>query len=163
MGDQFGSDGRMIGDVDVKTITCVEQICDIPVKAPSLAIVYLSQQALAEVTPAEGVQTFAVTAATVCLVTFTAHELRVLSKSVLSDVSFRPVDSLIMQRLRNTATVDQAVLATSNGRGGGDLGSEQMGTTSTGSANGAFGLRDAIPGVLALACVGLGALVAMGR
>ncbi|KAE9392594.1 hypothetical protein BT96DRAFT_864152 [Gymnopus androsaceus JB14] len=51
----------------------------------------------------------------------------------------------------NTATIDPSVLATSNGRNG----SYPMGSSSKGSANGALGLRESIPGLFVLFGVGL--------
>jgi len=70
---------------------------------------------------------------------------------------------MTVQKLHNTATVDQAVLATSNGRGGGSMGSEHMGSTSVISSGAVLGLRDIIPGFLAIALIGMGAAVVMSR
>jgi len=60
--------------------------------------------------------------------------------------------------LKNTATIDPSVLATSNGRGGAN---NQLGSTSFGSS-GALGMMQALPGAVALACVGAGAAL-VGR
>ncbi|KAF8521834.1 hypothetical protein JB92DRAFT_3094362 [Gautieria morchelliformis] len=61
--------------------------------------------------------------------------------------------------LKNTATIDTSVLATSNGRGGS---SQQLGSTSFGSSSGAVGVMHALPGALALGCMAAGAAV-VGR
>jgi len=42
MGDQYGSDGRLQGNVSTTTIVCTNSICNIPVKAPQFALVYLN-------------------------------------------------------------------------------------------------------------------------
>ncbi|CUA68540.1 Beta-glucuronidase [Rhizoctonia solani] len=126
MGDQFGSDGRMKGEMQTETIPCdtASGTCAITVKAPSIVLVFLNDQTLADSTPpSEGPQTFATTAAT---------------------------------KIRNTATVDQAVLATSNGRGGGHYGGGMLGSTSTGSVNSAW--RMAVPGMVAVVGGALGAV-----
>jgi len=124
LGGQFGSDGRMQGDIDTETIQCTGGTCPITVKAPSIVLAFLNEQALTDSSPPnEGPQTFATTAAT---------------------------------RIHNTATVDQAVLATSNGRGGGQHGSELLGSTSQGSAN--SGWRMAVPGVVTVVGGVVGAL-----
>jgi len=72
MGDQFGSDGRLKGDLSVVTIQCdmTTQMCPIPVKASSVALVFLTAQSLTDTTPPDGVQTFASTAVTVGLSSF---------------------------------------------------------------------------------------------
>ncbi|KDN48657.1 hypothetical protein RSAG8_02644, partial [Rhizoctonia solani AG-8 WAC10335] len=98
--------------------------CAITVKAPSIVLVFLNDQALADSTPpSEGPQTFATTAAT---------------------------------KIRNTATIDQAILATSNGRGGGKYGGGMMGSTSVGSVSSAW--RVAVPGMVAVVGGALGAM-----
>lgn len=61
--------------------------------------------------------------------------------------------------LKNTATIDPSVLATSNGRGGAN---QQIGSTSFGSSSGTMGMMHAVPGALALACMAAGAAV-IGR
>ncbi|KAF8591731.1 glycoside hydrolase family 79 protein [Ramaria rubella] len=60
--------------------------------------------------------------------------------------------------LKNTATIDPSVLATSNGRGGLN---QQLGSTSFGSS-GAMSMMHALPGALALSCIAVGAAV-VGR
>ncbi|KAG8706428.1 hypothetical protein FRC09_002416 [Ceratobasidium sp. 395] len=123
-GEQFGSDGRLKGDLVTEEIACNAGNCAVTVKAPSIVLVFLNDQSLADSTPPpEGPQTFATTAAT---------------------------------KLRNTATVDQAVLATSNGRGGGKFGGGMLGSTSSGSANSAWSL--VIPSAIAVAGGVLGSL-----
>lgn len=54
MGPQFGSDGRLYGDVNVVSIDCANNVCNVPMKAPSAAIVFLTQEALANSSPASG-------------------------------------------------------------------------------------------------------------
>ncbi|KAH7341484.1 hypothetical protein B0J17DRAFT_765535 [Rhizoctonia solani] len=125
MGDQFNSDGRMKGDMQTETIPCdtATGSCAITVKAPSIVLVFLNDQTLADSTPpSEGPQTFATTAAT---------------------------------KIHNTATIDQAVLATSNGHGGGQYGGGRMGSTSSGSVSSAW--RVAVPGIVAVVGGALGA------
>ncbi|KAF8596582.1 hypothetical protein BDV93DRAFT_542700 [Ceratobasidium sp. AG-I] len=125
LGDQFGSDGRMQGELVTETIPCdtAAGTCTVTVKAPSIVLAFLNDQTLADSSPpAEGPQTFATTAAT---------------------------------RLRNTATIDQAILATSNGRGGGHYGGGMLGSTSEGSVSAAW--RVAVPGFVALVGGALGA------
>ncbi|KAF8699112.1 Glycoside hydrolase family 79 protein, partial [Rhizoctonia solani] len=125
MGDQFNSDGRMKGELQTETIQCdtAAGSCAINVKAPSIVLVFLNDQTLADSTPPnEGPQTFATTAAT---------------------------------KIHNTATVDQAVLSTSNGRGGGHYGGGRLGSTSAGSVSSAW--RAAIPGMVAVVGGALGA------
>ncbi|KAF8838073.1 glycoside hydrolase family 79 protein [Paxillus ammoniavirescens] len=49
-GDVFGSDGRPVGAVDIQTVDCdqTRNVCDVKVPAPGAALVFLSDQALAE-------------------------------------------------------------------------------------------------------------------
>lgn len=49
MGYQFQSDGRLYGEASVETIACdtAAGTCNIPVPAPSVAVVYLNDAALA--------------------------------------------------------------------------------------------------------------------
>lgn len=70
--------------MDVKTVTCTDNVCQVQVPAPGFALVFLTDEAYSEVTPEEP-QTFATSALT---------------------------------KTHNTATVDKAVLATSNGHSG---------------------------------------------
>ncbi|KAF8882861.1 glycoside hydrolase family 79 protein [Infundibulicybe gibba] len=59
-------------------------------------------------------------------------------------------------KTQNTATVDPAVLATSNGHSGGN---GQLGSTSKGSVSGASGLRQVLPGVSMITAIVAGAWV----
>ncbi|KAG8988917.1 hypothetical protein FRB90_002499, partial [Tulasnella sp. 427] len=47
MGQQYASDGRLYGDVDVQTIQCDTNtnLCNIPVPSPSAALVFLTDEA----------------------------------------------------------------------------------------------------------------------
>ncbi|KAG8962821.1 hypothetical protein FRC03_003721 [Tulasnella sp. 419] len=45
-GGRFASDGRLYGDLDVKTVPCTNNVCSVQMKAPSAALVFLSQEAL---------------------------------------------------------------------------------------------------------------------
>lgn len=98
-GQQFMSDGRLQGDLDIVTIECnaSDGTCNIPVPGPSIALVFLTDAALQN-SGAEDTQpqTFATTTTTA----------------------------------RIAATIDQAVLQTSNGRSG----SDPLGTTSESSS-----------------------------
>ncbi|KAH7882118.1 glycoside hydrolase family 79 protein [Phlebopus sp. FC_14] len=49
-GDAFSSDGRPVGVIDVKTIDCnqTNNVCNVQVPAPGVALVFLTDQALAE-------------------------------------------------------------------------------------------------------------------
>ncbi|KIJ18005.1 glycoside hydrolase family 79 protein [Paxillus involutus ATCC 200175] len=49
-GDVFGSDGRPVGAVDIQTVDCDQtlNVCNVKVPAPGAALVFLSDQALAE-------------------------------------------------------------------------------------------------------------------
>ncbi|KAG7447455.1 glycoside hydrolase family 79 protein [Guyanagaster necrorhizus] len=106
-GGIFESDGRLMGQEDIQTVTCdqnANNTCLIPVPAPGFALVFLNDEAFTETAGASSM-TFATTA---------------LTKTV------------------NTATVDQAVLSTSNGHSGMK---DVLGSTSKGSQNGVVGLR----------------------
>jgi hypothetical protein len=101
LGRSFTSDGRLYGEATTVTIQCdmAAQTCTVPVYAPSMALVFLTPQALTDSTPAQGVtQTYAT--------------------------------SLIGE---GSATVDPAILATSNG----EQGQGGVGGTSSGSSSGA--------------------------
>lgn len=64
-GDQFFSDGRPVGDEQIQTINCDQNagVCNIPVYAPSVALVFLSDDAQTENTgqPSTTYSTTAVT------------------------------------------------------------------------------------------------------
>lgn len=59
-GGNFGSDGRLTGDLDIKTVACSGGTCQVQVPAPSIALVFLTDDAL---TDSDGgpTQTFATT------------------------------------------------------------------------------------------------------
>ncbi|KIY48442.1 hypothetical protein FISHEDRAFT_73638 [Fistulina hepatica ATCC 64428] len=99
-GGNFGSDGRLQGNEDVRTVNCGDGACSISVPAPAVAVVFLTQDAQSEADEAPA-RTFSTTAHT---------------------------------KMHNTATVDMAVLATSNGHTGME---NAHGSTSRGSSNGA--------------------------
>ncbi|CAE6501321.1 unnamed protein product, partial [Rhizoctonia solani] len=52
LGNHFESDGRLQGSEVIETIQCQNNICPIPLKAPSLALVFLTDAALANSSPA---------------------------------------------------------------------------------------------------------------
>jgi hypothetical protein len=64
-GGTFGSDGRLTGDLDVKTVTCDQtaNTCQVQVPAPGFALVFLTDSSLSEVTPQDPM-TFPTTAVT---------------------------------------------------------------------------------------------------
>ncbi|KAG8760410.1 hypothetical protein FRC11_000426 [Ceratobasidium sp. 423] len=67
LGGELGSDGRMQGTQETITIQCdtTAQTCAIPVKAPSIALVFLTDSALTESSPDSTVtQTFPTSAVT---------------------------------------------------------------------------------------------------
>jgi hypothetical protein len=51
MGASYASDGQLHGDVLTQTITCQNSLCVIPVPAPAIAVVYLTDKALALSSP----------------------------------------------------------------------------------------------------------------
>ncbi len=64
LGSSFASDGRLSGNVSTVPINCdtTAQTCTIPVYAPSIAVVFLTPQALTDSTPATTVtQTYSTT------------------------------------------------------------------------------------------------------
>ena len=62
MGNSFSSDGRLYGDVETISVQCTDGNCVIPVPAPSIAIVYLDPEALADSSvPVEAVQSYSTT------------------------------------------------------------------------------------------------------
>jgi len=65
MGDFHTSDGRLMGDLAVQTVTCTNGQCNIPMKAPSFALVFLNDDVLNAITPTgPGTATFATTVTT---------------------------------------------------------------------------------------------------
>ena len=61
MGSSFTSTGVPRGDVQTDTIQCTNGACVIPVPAPAIALVFLSDDALAASTPSESAAPFATT------------------------------------------------------------------------------------------------------
>ncbi|WWD17633.1 hypothetical protein CI109_102074 [Kwoniella shandongensis] len=57
LGYSFASDGRLAGTQETVTITCTDGSCVVPVKAPSIAIVFMTQDALTASTAKQDVQT----------------------------------------------------------------------------------------------------------
>ncbi|KAG8702739.1 hypothetical protein FRC09_004568, partial [Ceratobasidium sp. 395] len=110
------------------TITCENGSCAIPVKAPSLALVFLTDEALKNSSPDP-------------------------SATISFETSF-------LTKVRHTATIDQNVLETSNGRGG--KSGAPLGSTSFGST-GAAGVNAAVPGLGILFALVAGGLVAAMR
>ncbi|CAE6440066.1 unnamed protein product [Rhizoctonia solani] len=110
LGGELGSDGRLQGTQETVTIQCdtTAQTCAIPVKAPSIALVFLSDSALTDSSPDSTVtQTFPTTA-----------------------ITNKPAGGV-------TISVDPSVLSTSNGRGGAGsdaLGSTSQGSVSSAPA-----------------------------
>lgn len=110
LGGELASDGRLKGTQETVTIQCdtTAQTCAIPVKAPSIALVFLTDSAMQESSPQDSVtQTFPTTAVTNAAAG------------------------------KNTVTVDPSVLATSNGRGAAEhdlLGSTSEGSVSAAHA-----------------------------
>ncbi|KDN36302.1 hypothetical protein RSAG8_10924, partial [Rhizoctonia solani AG-8 WAC10335] len=127
LGNHFESDGRLQGQEVVHTIDCdpVTNQCSVPLRAPSLAVVFLTDSALQNSSPEEG-----------------------------ATASF---ETTFVTRLRHTATVDQAVLATSNGRGGKN--GHLVGSTSFGSIGSGVAINTGIPGMGMLIAVITGVMV----
>ncbi|KAF8888693.1 hypothetical protein CPB85DRAFT_1334395 [Mucidula mucida] len=74
-GDHFASDGRLMGDEDVQTVTCdqANNVCPITVPAPGFALVFLSDEAQTE-SDAVPSTTFATTAHTKLVNTATVDQ-----------------------------------------------------------------------------------------
>ncbi|KAG8940870.1 hypothetical protein FRC04_004980 [Tulasnella sp. 424] len=91
MGQQYASDGRLYGDASIQTIQCdtAAGLCNIPVPAPSVALVFLSDEALQN---SGGVSGDATGSTLTFATTYTSGKVH--------------------------ATIDLAALATSNGRNG---------------------------------------------
>ncbi|QRV80175.1 glycoside hydrolase family 79 protein [Ceratobasidium sp. AG-Ba] len=124
LGNHFESDGRLKNDEVVETIQCANGACPIPLKAPSLAVVFLTDEALKNSSPDPS-----------------------------ATMSY---ETSILTRVRHTATIDQAVLETSNGRGGGW--GNPLGSTSFGSV-GAARANVVIPGIGMIIAIVMGAMV----
>ncbi|CAE6368779.1 unnamed protein product [Rhizoctonia solani] len=128
LGNHFESDGRLKGDEVIHTIQCNAETnqCSVPLKAPSLALIFLTDEALQNSSPPQ-------------------------DATASFETSFRT-------RVRHTATIDQAVLSTSNGRGGSN--GHRVGSTSFGSiGNGVIGLG--VPGMGVLVGLFMGAIMVM--
>ncbi|KAH8977414.1 hypothetical protein EDB92DRAFT_1999798 [Lactarius akahatsu] len=56
-GNNFGSDGRLVGDLNVTTVQCdtTANTCSVPVPAPGFALVFLTSDSLSAVSPASTV------------------------------------------------------------------------------------------------------------
>ncbi|KAH9003624.1 hypothetical protein EDB86DRAFT_2888634 [Lactarius hatsudake] len=65
LGNNFGSDGRLVGTLNVTTVQCdtTANTCAVPVPAPGFALVFLTSDALSAVSPASTV-TYPTTAQT---------------------------------------------------------------------------------------------------
>lgn len=61
MGPSFTSTGVLRGDVQTDTVQCADGACVIPVPAPAVALVFLTQEALDASTPGEEAAPFATT------------------------------------------------------------------------------------------------------
>ncbi|QRV79270.1 glycoside hydrolase family 79 protein [Ceratobasidium sp. AG-Ba] len=107
LGGELGSDGRLNGAVETVTIQCdtTAQTCAIPVKAPSIALVFLTTTAMQASSPQDSVtQTFPTT---------------ILTAKYAGGI---------------TISIDPSALAVSNGRGGAQaalLGSTSEGSVSS--------------------------------
>ncbi|KAG8698999.1 hypothetical protein FRC08_005555, partial [Ceratobasidium sp. 394] len=66
LGETFHvSDGRLMGGLDIQTVPCQSGTCRVPMKAPSFALVFLTDQALNDITPTGvATETFATTVTT---------------------------------------------------------------------------------------------------
>ncbi|KAH9177916.1 hypothetical protein EDB89DRAFT_1292020 [Lactarius sanguifluus] len=64
-GNNFGSDGRLVGDLNVTTVQCdtAANTCSVPVPAPGFALVFLTSDSLSAVSPASTI-TYPTTAQT---------------------------------------------------------------------------------------------------
>jgi hypothetical protein len=129
LGNHFESDGRLQGEEVIHTIDCdpVTNQCSVPLRAPSLALVFLTEAALQNSSPEEG-----------------------------ATASF---ETTFVTRVRHTATVDQEVLATSNGRGG--TNGHRIGSTSFGSIGNGVVSSMGIPGMGILVGVVVGIIMVL--
>ncbi|KAJ3545104.1 hypothetical protein NMY22_g2561 [Coprinellus aureogranulatus] len=128
-GNNFESDGRLKGDLNVVTVNCdrTNNVCGIPLKAPQFALVFMDGSSsdskhLEELGQAQ--TTFATTART---------------------------------KGHNTATVPPEVLATSNGHAGKER--QNLGSTSRGSVSSAERVAVGIATVVVSAVVGAWAVL----
>ena len=130
-GDVFESDGTLRGTQQTNTITCDTSANTCTVPVPAPGF---------------------------ALVYLTPQALQESSPNPSGQVTF--ATTAATATLKNTATIDPSVLATSNGHGGAN---QQLGSTSFGSGtSGAAGMMAALPGAAALACMVVGATL-VGR
>lgn len=61
MGGSYSGDGKLRGNVTTQTITCQNSLCIVPVPAPAIAVVYLTDKALALSSPPEASKAFETT------------------------------------------------------------------------------------------------------
>ncbi|CDZ97104.1 Glycoside hydrolase, superfamily [Phaffia rhodozyma] len=118
-GGAWSADGTLSGTVSTVNITCENNQCSIPMKAPSYALVFLTQDAL--------------TASSGSVVTD--------SSSTKSATTF---GTTYAANGAGTATVDPAVLSTSNGR---STGNGTLGSTSKGGAANVSGAPERISSI----------------
>jgi hypothetical protein len=153
MGDRFQSDGRLYGDVSTQQVPC-----DAAASEPRPLCCMLITLAHGPPLPIDTCQV-KVPAPSVAVVFLTAAALKA---STPDANSFKYFTSTIGMKMQNTATLDQAVLATSNGRGGtGMNGIRYLGSTSHQSQNPNEAGRKVVPGMIALGVAVLAA--ALGR
>ncbi|KZV93376.1 hypothetical protein EXIGLDRAFT_768147 [Exidia glandulosa HHB12029] len=128
-GGMFEADGQLHGQEETLEIPCPGGVCSVVVKAPEIALVFLTEQALADsgvgpaATPVE---------------TFTTS--RYLHQY-------------------NTATVNAGVLETSNGQGGSNFRAMGRYASTSRHANIHNAAERAVPGAVMLAAVALGAIL----
>lgn len=128
-GGMFEADGQLHGQEETLEIPCPGGVCSVVVKAPEIALVFLTEQAMADsgvgpaATPVE---------------TFTTS--RYLHQY-------------------NTATVNAGVLATSNGQGGSNYRDMGRYASTSRHANIHNAAERAVPGALALAAIALGVML----
>ncbi|KAF8671099.1 Glycosyl hydrolase family 79 C-terminal beta domain [Rhizoctonia solani] len=129
LGNHFESDGRLKGQEVVHTIDCdpITNQCSVPLRAPSLALVFVTEAALQNSSPEQD-----------------------------ATASF---ETTFLTRVRHTATVEQEVLATSNGRGGRN--GHRVGSTSFGSIGNGMAPNMGLPGMSALMGIALGTVMVM--
>ncbi|KAJ7593397.1 glycoside hydrolase family 79 protein [Mycena floridula] len=137
-GDFFESDGRLMGTEDVKTVQCdtVVMTCAISVPAPAFALVFLTDSA------------------------FTAtgdHSAGYGNGKGELGASIETFPTTVHTKMLNTATVERAILATSNGM------INDFGSTSRGSSSGVVGWKEILPSVALLTSLVVGAMVILGR
>lgn len=132
LGESFSSDGSLSGNATTATIDCANNACVVPVYAPSIALVFLSQDAETNSSPAANeTASFATTTAT-----GTAPETGTGTATETGSV-----------------TVNPSVLATSNGQNGPP---GQAGSTSDESASTSGAMRGvAIPIGLVVGALGV--------